>query len=195
MLNYASKQTLEAFVKENDARYAKIEDIHEYSLKRKDTAEHGYTASYQLTKDGVAVGENINIPKDYLVKEASLKTVTVANNPLTGYKVGDKYIDFAINTVDNDAETSHIYLLVSELVDAYSGGNGINISKDNIVTLTIDSNNANGLALTSNGLKLNIATETYPGAMSANDKKKLNASLTSSDFSEITADEVTALFQ
>lgn len=45
----------------------------------------------------------INIPKDLLVKSASVKEVTEADQPYEGAAVGDKYIDFVINSVEGDA--------------------------------------------------------------------------------------------
>ncbi len=82
-------------------------------------AETGFIASYVVKQGGVKVGATINIPKDYLVKEAELKTVTEADKPYTGAKVGDKYIDFVVNTKDGSGDESHIYLPVNDLVDVY----------------------------------------------------------------------------
>lgn len=114
------------------------EVIHpEYTLIKKDTADEGYISSYNLTKNGEVVGSTINIPKDYLVKSATLETVTVKDTPVEGYIVGDKYIDFVVNTVQGDENTHHIYLLVSDLVDTYKSGQGIVISDDNVVSIVI----------------------------------------------------------
>ena len=88
-------------------------------VKKLDTAETGYIATYQITQGGNPVGVNINIPKDFLVKSASLKEVTEADKPYTGAKVGDKYIDFIVNSKDGSATEEHIYLPVNDLVDVY----------------------------------------------------------------------------
>ena len=106
-----------------------------YSLAKAATATVGYAASYNLTKDGVNVGDTINIPKDYLVKSASVETVAVDDTPVAGYKIGDKYIDFVVNTTDGTGNESHIYLLVNELVDVYTAGDGIEVGVDNKITL------------------------------------------------------------
>lgn len=111
--------------------------VTEYSIVKAETAEDGYAATYNMTKDGEVVGTSINIPKDYLVKSASIKTVETADAPVTGYKVGDKYIDFVVNSVDDEGNESHLYLLVTELVDAYTAGVGIEISADNVVSLVV----------------------------------------------------------
>ena len=61
-------------------------------------------------------------------------------------------------------------------------------------SLNISTTQGNGLSVSESGLQLAVATETSAGAMSADDKYKVNQALTSSDFQEITADEVKALF-
>lgn len=86
---------------------------------KKATAEFGYAATYEITQSGVKVGASINIPKDFLVKSASVQTVSTANTPVNGYVVGDKYLDFVINAKDSSESNEHIYLLVSDLVDIY----------------------------------------------------------------------------
>lgn len=133
--------------------------------------------SYTIAQGGTTVG-TVNIPKDFLVKSAEIKTVTTANVPYQGAQVGDKYIDFVINTKTDDPSVvtdDHIYLPINDLAHVYTEGNGINISNADEISIKIDSSNANGLATTSSGLKLTLATQSAAGAMSANDKKKLDA--------------------
>lgn len=106
------------------------------------TAETGYASTYYVTQAGVQVGAKINIPKDYLVKSCSVKTCTEADKPVEGYKVGDKYIDFVVNTATGTGDESHIYLLVNELVDVYTGKavtDGISVAIDdhNEVSATV----------------------------------------------------------
>ena len=103
----------------------------EVTLEKLSTATAGYFASYVLKQNNVQVGDTINIPKDYLVKSASVKTVTTANNPVSGYKVGDKYLDFVINTKDSTGTDEHLYVLVSDLIDTYAADES---------TLTLSSN-------------------------------------------------------
>ena len=100
-------------------------------------AEEGYIASYAVKQDGAQVGATINIPKDYLVKNAELKTCTVADTPVAGYKVGDKYMDFTINTVEGSGNESHIYINVNELFDAYTSGSEVG----DTVVVTVDNVN------------------------------------------------------
>ena len=157
----------------------------DYTIVKQGAAEDGYFATYYLTKDNVQTGEKINIPKDYLVKEAELLEVTEADTPYTGAVIGDKYIDFTINTQAADEDERHIYLPVKDLVDVYTGGNGVNIDASNIVSVQIDAANANGLAVDSTGLKLNLATTSAAGAMSAADKTKLNTAVSEEQLTAI----------
>lgn len=109
----------------------------EYTIAQQQTAETGYAATYYLTKDGTQVGAKINIPKDFLVKAATLETVETADVPYEGAQVGDKYIDFVINAKDASATAEHLYLPVNELVDVYTSGS----QSGDMVVIAIDSSN------------------------------------------------------
>lgn len=148
--------------------------IPEYAIERQDVAEDGYTATYKLKKtvngESTYVGDEINIPKDIVVKSGTVEIVTEADVPYAGAAVGDPYIDLVLN---ND-EGSHIYIPVKGLVDVYTAGNGIEIV-DNVVSAKIDEQNANGLMLGENGIGMALATSASAGAMSAEDKAALEA--------------------
>lgn len=62
------------------------------------------------------------------VQSGSVKTCETADKPVAGYKVGDKYIDLVLANADN----THIYILVEDLVDDYSAGTAISISNRTI---------------------------------------------------------------
>jgi len=156
--------------KKDDGLYVKDRTV---DVVKKATANAGYIASYQVTVDGTVVGADINIPKDYLVKSADIKVVAAADDPYTGAVVGDKYIDFVVNTVGGDGNESHIYLSVQDLVDEYTAGDGIEISATNVIAIKLGTN-ANGLKVGAAGLELDEATTTAAGAMSATDKTKLD---------------------
>jgi hypothetical protein len=160
--DYATKAELQAI------------QIPEYSVTKQAAAEAGFLSTYYLTKDGAQVGEKINIPKDFLVNSADIKSVETADTPYEGAQVGDLYIDFVINSKSADDTASHVYLPVNELVDAYTGGNGIEVSAQNLISARIDTANANGLGVTAAGFKLDVATASTAGAMSAADKAKLD---------------------
>lgn len=164
----------------------------EYTIVKQTAAEDGYFATYYLTRNSVQTGEKINIPKDYLVKEAELLEVTETDTPYSGAVIGDKYIDFTINTQAADEDERHIYLPVKDLVDTYVAGNGINIA-DNTVSAKLDTANANGLAVDASGIKLNLATSTTAGAMSGADKAKLDASSTTEQMNQAISEAVADL--
>lgn len=92
-------------------------------VEKQASADSGYAATYIVKQNGAQVGSKINIPKDFLVKSATVNTVSTADTPVTGYTVGDIYIDFVINTKDNDETPEHLYLLVSDLIDTYEADN------------------------------------------------------------------------
>ena len=140
-----------------------------YSVTKLATPVAGYISSYRLTADGVNVGDTINIPKDFLVKSGSVKTCTVNDAPVVGYVVGDKYIDFVVNSVNNDATNSNIYIKVSDLIVNYTDGDGISIT-DTSIAVKIDSASSNGLSVSTDGIALALATSTTAGAMSSMDK-------------------------
>lgn len=99
------------------------------TLTKLSTATTGYIATYEIKQGSTSLGK-IDIPKDYLVKSGSVKTVSTANSPVSGYVVGDKYIDFVINTKGNDGTDEHIYINVKDLIDTYTAGTGLNLSNN-----------------------------------------------------------------
>lgn len=166
----------------------------------------------------------IDIPKDFLVKSGKSHLLTVvagtgANEgkymvtkvdsaavaepyeaPATVTGAG-QWMDLVINTKDSAQGTEtdeHLSINITELVDVYTAGNGLQldnkvfsiklkqvsnadasgleVSADGLA-IKIDSNNANGLAITADGLKIALATSTSAGAMSAADKKNLDQEL------------------
>lgn len=159
-----------------DGLYVTVPEITvpEYTIVKADAAEDGAIATYNLQKDGVNVGASINVPKDFLVKSATVEEVAEADVPYTGAKVGDKYLDFVVNVKAGEAEEdTHIYLPVNELVDVYTAGNGIEISAANEVSAKVVAEN--GLSVDAEGIKLAVASTNAAGAMSKEDKAKLDA--------------------
>lgn len=88
------------------------------TVEKAETTTAGYAATYVVKQGGAQVGVAIDIPKDYLVKSAELKTAG-ASDP-SGFPEGTKYIDFVVNAKDGAGTESHIYLNVADLVDAYT---------------------------------------------------------------------------
>ena len=126
-----------------------------------------------VTVDNTAVGVDINIPKDFLVKSATSSIVTSADKATGGkfvddenYSVGDAYLDFVINVKSGSATDEHVYVNVSNLVDVYTAGNGLALdtSDNNKFSITIDNTSANGLTVGVNGLKLaTTSADTWGG--------------------------------
>lgn len=139
----------------------------EYTIAKAATATSGYSATYYLTKAGTQVGESINIPKDMVVQSGSVKTVTTANSPVSGYKVGDKYIDLVLANADN----SHIYILVSDLIDTYTAGTGISISSNAITNTGVRSvtagSSANQVSVDTGGTTTTITINNVANATNA----------------------------
>lgn len=126
----------------------------------KDADSGDYAAIYHLTKDGTNTGAAINIPKDLFVKEGK-----VVDNP-TGQPAG-KYIELTLQN-----QTNPIYINVADLVDAYTPGNGINISATNEVSAKVVE--ANGLSVGASGIAMALASGTANGAMSKEQFTKLS---------------------
>lgn len=142
----------------------------EYTIEKETAPTAGYFASYVLKKDGAQVGAKIDIPKDYLVKSASVKESTGEEDP-SGLPAGTKYIDFVINSKDAGGSESHLYLNVNELVDAYTPGNGIEISGSNVVSAKVVA--GNGLSVDGTGIKMALVSGDTAGAMSIAQYSKL----------------------
>ena len=111
------------------------------TVEKQGTAESGYLATYVVKQNGSQVGSKINIPKDFVVKNASVKTCDEKDKPVSGLNVGDKYIDLEINTVDQTESSTHIYLPIKDMVDAYAGATTttvkVEIGSDNSISASI----------------------------------------------------------
>lgn len=103
----------------------------EYSIV-KDEASSDYAAVYHLTKGGVNVGADINIPKDMVVKSGAVVT-----NP-EGQKTGT----YIVLTLANATEDK-IYIPVDSLIEYVTSGSAagdmvvVDVSGDHKVTATI----------------------------------------------------------
>ena len=96
-----------------------------------------FLAQYEFTQGGELIGK-IDIPKDFLVRSGQLKECTENDVPKDGYLVGDKYIDLVVNAKDCPEEESHIYILVKELVDVYSAGEGLMMKPGNVFQISAE---------------------------------------------------------
>ena len=155
------------------------EMVKSVTLTKETTPTTGYLATYTLAVNGTDLSTKIDIPKDFLVKSATLETVATADVPYQGAVPGDKYVDFVINTVDASETAQHIYLSVNDLVDVYTAGNGLALANGQF-SVVVDSTNANGLSVGANGIAMATVVASTSGAggsngaMLATDKEKLN---------------------
>lgn len=141
------------------------------TVEKKQTAEEGFAATYIIKQNEKQVGSSINIPKDFLVKSGTVKTVSTINQPVNGYKVGQKYLDFVVNTASNDGQESHIYILVEDLVDVYTGSTGdqiaVVVGNDNTISASLTNTVNDSLEKANSALqKTNIKEGTADGTIS-----------------------------
>ena len=118
------------------------------------TVTEGYLKTYELSQGGVSLGK-IDIPKDLVVTSGQVVEVD-----------GSKFLRLTIANQDTPVD-----IAVTDLVDVYTPGNGIEISNSNEVSAKVV--NANGLSVDSNGIAMALADGSNNGAMSAADFNKL----------------------
>lgn len=92
-------------------------NVPEYSMKKLDAATEGMSASYQLTKDGTAIGAVIDIPKDMVVKSGSVQTFVAGELP-AGVPEAGTYIVLVLANVTNDK----LYIKVDDLIEYVTSG-------------------------------------------------------------------------
>ena len=111
------------------------------TVEKLTTAETGFASSYVVKQNGTQVGATINIPKDFVIRDAQVKTCATADDPVTGYVVGDKYIDLSVNTIDDSAQVKHLYIKASDLAPVYKGSTGtevtVDVAADGTISATI----------------------------------------------------------
>lgn len=121
-----------------------------------------YAKVYTLTQGSTEVGK-INIPKDMVVEYAELVNGTWSGDTFIENPQGK---DKAIKIVFANKEESTIYVNVTDLIDVYYGGNGINI-ENNTVSIKIDGDSEAFLTVGENGLKLDGVQQAIDDAIEA----------------------------
>ena len=102
-------------------------EVPEYEVVKLGTAEDGYAASYQLQKDGSAIGATINIPKDMVVSKGE-----VVENP-EGHDAG-LYIVLTLANATNDK----LYIPANKLVDDYTGSTYVEVASNGEISIKYD---------------------------------------------------------
>ena len=110
--------------------------------------------SYTFSQNGSVIG-TIDIPKDLVVTSGQIVEVE-----------GVKYLRLTIANQDSPVD-----IAVSDLVDVYTQGNGIEISTGNVISAKVVA--GNGLSLDANGIAMAAASSAGAGAMSAAHYDKL----------------------
>lgn len=128
--NLTSTRT-DAALSANQGKVLK-DELDSLGVVKLDTPEEGFAASYQLQKNGVALGATINVIKDLVVDSGSVKSVTEADVPYEGAVIGDLYIELVIT------DGTALYIPVNKLVDKYEGSEYIAVSDANVVSLNYD---------------------------------------------------------
>ena len=180
---YVTNTTYSAYVTSNEQNIANVKNtiasiqnaMSSYSdqLKNKtvslsETSSDSYAKVYTITQGSSTIG-TINIPKDMVVSSGEMKTVTTADTPYTGAKVGDKYIDLTIANATND----HVYIPLSDIASAISAGNGINVT-DGTVSVKLDSTSDSYLTVGTDGVKLSGVTTALDTKVDKVDGKQLS---------------------
>ena len=111
--------------------------------------------SYTFSQNGSVIG-TIDIPKDLVV---------------TGGQVTLDDQDRKVLRLTIANQTEPVDILVSDLVDVYTQGNGIEISTGNVISAKVVA--GNGLSLDANGIAMAAASSNGAGAMSAAHYDKL----------------------
>lgn len=118
-------------------------------------ATAGMLKTYELTQYGKSLGK-IDIPKDFLVKSGSVKTVKKEDEPYSGAVIGDKYIELVINSKDSTTSTGDtaLYIPAKDLVDVYTGVKGTKIE----VTVHPDTNTISASIVAGSIAKTDLVT-------------------------------------
>lgn len=126
----------------------------------------GVLKAYEFTQNGTSIG-TVNIPKDFLVKSGSVRTIG-SSEATAQMPEGTKVLDFVVNTVEGDETATHIIIPVSDLVDVYTGGNGIDVSSANVISAVVDPAADNEfLSVSATGLKVSGVSTAISDAVNA----------------------------
>ena len=150
-----------------DQRIDSLETASTVTVEKLATAESGYLASYVVKQNNTQVGATINIPKDLLVKSGEVREISAAEADDAQMPEGTKVLDFVVNTVEGDETPTHIIIPVSDLVDVYTGGNGINVSSANVISAVVDHTTEKYLTVGANGIKVSGVDQAISDAVDA----------------------------
>lgn len=107
----------------------------EYTIKKLSTpSSDEFSATFRLTKDGVEVGDVIDIPKEFFITDAKTGVVTITDKASGGkfenderFVIDDTYIELDVSLKDK-TEPKPVYINVTNLVDVYVAGDGVKVT-------------------------------------------------------------------
>ena len=105
-----------------------------YTLTKSTSTD--YAAVYHLQKDGVNVGEAINIPKDMVVESGKVVWGSYADGTFTPATDKTNTTPYVELTLANST-ANKIYIAVADLVNEHKAGTGISITNNTDGTRTI----------------------------------------------------------
>lgn len=110
-----------------------------YTLTKSTSTD--YAAVYHLQKDGVNVGEAINIPKDMVVESGKVVWGSYSDGVFTSATDKKNATPYVELTLANST-ANKIYIAVADLVNEHKAGTGIEITNNTDGTRTIGITNA-----------------------------------------------------
>lgn len=115
----------EAITPVNKIVNIEIDAVSEYTLEKDDDSSE-FAAVYHFKKDGVAVGDAINIPKDMVVSSGTVETKTNSGE----WGEAGTYIVLTLANAENDT----LYIPAGSLIEYITGGDSdeISVSVDSI---------------------------------------------------------------
>ena len=169
----------------------------------------------------VVAGTGANEGK-FMVTEVNNVAVAEAYEANAQVNAEGTWLDLVINTRDDSETAQHVLVNLTKFIDIYSNGNGIDLNNkifsiklkmvddanlsglafdaSGALLINIDANNANGLAVTADGLKLALAQASTDGvggaagAMSAADKENLDGLVEDMDMDLLNDAELASWF-
>ena len=116
------------------------------TVEQQQDPDIGFASTYVIKQNGSQVGPKINIPKDFLLKSADSHIVGQEPTELEEeYELteGDIYLDFVINTQEDDGTDKHLIIPFSNYIEIYTADES---------TLTVSNNE---FSVKQNGITIN----------------------------------------
>ena len=151
------------------------------SLEDGGTPELSSILKTYVLKQGTREVGKIDIPKDFLVKSAQVKTVDTPDVPYEGAQVGDKYIDLEINAKTGSTEDSHIYIPIKDFFSPYLPGQtdtiSVAIGDDNTISAAVKDGSIGTVHLSAKAVTTDKIADGAVGTTQLSDDAVTNAKI------------------